>query len=110
MEQAAVGVVALELDLKGCGEVEGLGGGGKSRLNVVRLLGHGQRVDLLELLQAIFVLDLLLVVSDEGFFLHIAVVESARRRSAVLVGSHLAVVVGLLLNGADGVSSNGLTL
>lgn len=30
VEQAAVGVVALELDLEGCCEVEGLGGGGKS--------------------------------------------------------------------------------
>lgn len=30
VEQTAVGVVALELDLEGGGEVEGLGGGGKS--------------------------------------------------------------------------------
>lgn len=30
VEQAAVGVIALELDLERCGEVEGLGGGGQS--------------------------------------------------------------------------------
>lgn len=88
MEQAAVGIVALKLDVEGCREVEGLGGGGKSSLDVVGLLSHGQRVDLFQL-HAILVLDLLLVVSDKSFLLHIAVVESSRRSCTILVGGHI---------------------
>lgn len=90
MEQAAVGIVALELDIEGCRKVEGLGGGGKSSLDVVGLLSHSQRVDLLQL-HAILILDLLLVIGDQGFLLHIAVVERSRRSCAVLVGGHVAV-------------------
>lgn len=96
MEQAAVGVIALELDLERGGEVEGLGGGGKPRLDIVCLLSHSQGVDLLKLLHAILILDLLLVIGDQSFLLHIAVIESARRGAAVLIGSHLAVAVGFV--------------
>lgn len=88
MKQAAVGVIALELDIEGCREVEGLGGGGKSSLDVVGLLGHGQRIDLLQL-HAIFVLDLLLVIGNQGFLLHVAIVESSRSSCAILVGGHV---------------------
>lgn len=98
MEQAAVRVVALELDLERGGEVEGLGGGGKAALDVVGLLGQGQGADLLEVLHAVLVLDLLAVVIDQGLLLDIAVVE-ARGGGAVLVGSHLAVAVWGVLEG-----------
>lgn len=88
MEQAAVGIVALEFDIEWCRKVEGLGGGGKSSLDVVGLLGHGQRVDLFQL-HAIFILDLLLVVGDQGLLLHITVVESSRRSCTILIGGHI---------------------
>lgn len=88
VEQTAVGVVALELDIERRREVERRSGGGESALDVVGLLSHGQRVDLLQL-QAILVLDLLLVVGDQSFLLNIAVVEDTRRRRAVLIGGHV---------------------
>lgn len=40
MEEAAVGVVALELDVEGGRVVEGLGGGSKTGLDVIGLLSH----------------------------------------------------------------------
>lgn len=88
VKQAAVGIVALELDLEGRGEVERLRGSCQARLDVVGLLGHGEGVDLLQLLQAVLILDLLLVIGDQGLFLHIAVVEGSRRSCAILIGSH----------------------
>lgn len=101
MEQAAVGIVALELDIERCREVEGLSCGGKSSLDVVGLLGHGQRVDLLQF-HTILILDLLLVIGDQGFLLHIAVVERSRRSCTVLVGGHIA-VGWVVLADVDGV-------
>lgn len=90
VEQAAVRVVALELDFKRGRKVEGLGGGNEAGLDVVGLLGHGQGADLLEL-EAILVLDLLLVVGNQCFLLDVAVIEGSRRSCAVLVGSHVGV-------------------
>lgn len=90
VEEVAVGVVALELDLERRGEVQRLGSGDKSRLNIIGLLGHGQGADALQLLaHAILVLDLLLVIIDQGFLLDVAVVlHGADWPLAVLEGAH----------------------
>lgn len=87
MEQAAVGVIALELDVERGREVEGLCGSSEAALDVIGLLGHGQRIDVLQL-QAIFELDLLLVVGNQSLLLDIAIVENSRRLGAVLVSGH----------------------
>lgn len=85
MEQAAVRVVALELDLERRGEVEGLGSLDEAGLDVV---GLGDAVGLAQLL-AILVLDLLAVVVDESLLLDVAVDINGAGGRAVLVGSHI---------------------
>lgn len=85
MKQAAVGIVALELDFERSGEVERLSGLDEARLDIVGLLC---RVGLAELI-SVFVADLLPVVVDKGFLFHIAVVvHGAAGSHTVLVGSH----------------------
>lgn len=84
MEQAAVRVVALELDLERRRKVEGLGSLDEAGLDVV---GLGDAVGLAELL-AVLVLDLLAVVVDEGLLLDIAVDVNRAGGRALLVGSH----------------------
>ena len=85
MEEIAVVVIALELDIERSGEVERLGGSDEPGLDVVGLLGHGQGIDII----GILVLDLLLVVGDKGLFLDIAVVvHGTHRRRAVSDSAH----------------------
>ena len=86
MEQAAVGVVARELDLKTGRVVEGLGGSGKARLDVVGLGGEGELGGLGIVL---LILDLLLVVVDEGLLLDVRIgVDGAGGRLRLLEGAH----------------------
>lgn len=84
MEQAAVRVVALKLDLERRRKVEGLGSLDEASLDVV---GLGGAVGLAELL-AVLVLDLLAVVVDKGLLLDVAVDVNGARGRAVLEGSH----------------------
>lgn len=88
MEQAAVRVVALELDLEGSGKVQRLRSLQQSGLDVVGLMGQVERRRLAELV-AVFVLDVLLVFGHQGFLLNIAVVSNRTGRSpSVLVRRH----------------------
>lgn len=97
MEQAAVRIVALKLDFQRRGKVEWLGGGDEPGLDIVGLLGHGHGADLLQL-GPILVLDLLLVVVDEGLLLDVAIViHGAHLALPVLEAAHLlARSVGIL--------------
>ena len=88
VEKTAVLVVAGELGLEGCREVQRLGGLCEAGLYVVGLLGHGEAGGLV--VEAVLISDLLLVVGDEGLFLDVAVVlYGADRRHAVLESCHV---------------------
>lgn len=94
MKEVAVGLVALELDLQRSREVEGLRGGGESRLDVVGLLSHCHGADALEVLHAILVLDLFLIVGDEGFLFDIAVIfHGTHGRRTVSEAAHREEVI-----------------
>lgn len=89
VEEAAVGVVALELDVESGRVLERLGSGRQTGLDVIGRLNHARR-PLVAVVHAILVLLLLLpVLGNEGLLLNIAVVvASAGGRRAVLVGAH----------------------
>jgi hypothetical protein len=88
MEQAAVLIVALELDFKGSRKIERLSSLNKTGLEIVGLLGHGQGVGLAQLL-AVLVLDMLLVLGHKSLLLDIAVIVNCTGRGhAVLVARH----------------------
>lgn len=85
MEQAAVAVVALELDLKRGGKVQRLRSSGEPRLDVVGLLGHAQLPA--EIL--ILVVDLLTVVGGQDLLRDIRrIIQVPRRDAAVLESAH----------------------
>ncbi|KAI6767952.1 hypothetical protein HG530_005961 [Fusarium avenaceum] len=85
VKQAAVGIVALELGLERCLEVEGLSGLNKSGLDVVGLLGEVQRSGAAEII-TILILNLLLVLGHQSLLLDVAVViDGAGRSHAVLL-------------------------
>ena len=90
MEQATVRVVARELDFERGREVEWLGGSRESGLDIVGLLGHRHGAHGIELVHAIFELDLLAIVVDQGLFLDIAVVlQRPSGRNSILKGAHI---------------------
>ena len=70
VEQGAVVVVRLELDLKGRRVVKGLGCGSESGLDVVGLLSHAHS----SVVVLALVLDLLLVVGNHGLLLAIGLI------------------------------------
>lgn len=88
VEHAAISIVTLELGLEGGLEIERLSGLNKSSLDIVGLLGHGQRICLAQFL-AILILDLLLVLGHQGLLLNIAVVaDGAGGSRTVLISCH----------------------
>lgn len=85
MEQAAVAVVALELDLKRGREVQGLRSCGEARLDIVGLLGHAQPP--IELV--ILVADLLTVVGGQDLLRDIRrIIQVPWRDAGVLESAH----------------------
>jgi hypothetical protein len=93
VEQAAVGIVALELGLEGRLEIERLSSLDKSALDVVGLLGEVQGGGTAEII-TILILNLLLVLGHKSLLLNVAVViDGAGRSHAVLVSSHRVVYI-----------------
>ena len=85
MEQAAVAVVALELDFKRGGKVQGLRSSGEPRLDVVGLLGHAQP----PLEVVILIVDLLTVVGGQDLLRDIRrIIQVPCRDTAVLESAH----------------------
>lgn len=83
VEQAAVAVVALKLNFKRGGKVQGLRRSGEPRLDVVGLLGHAQPP--IEVF--ILIMNLLLVVGDQGLLRHIRLIIQVPWRDAVVLES-----------------------
>jgi len=84
VEKAAVGVVALELDVEGRRVVEGLGGSSQTSLDIIGL-GGGV---LFDIIKAMFKLLLFPVLGNKDFLLNIAVVVMGAGLRTIGVGTH----------------------